>query len=145
MIESSDDRRSIDIFAKKGAPVVAVNDGVVKSLGRSKELGRYVVLQDVYGNRYTYAHLGEVSKYYPVPKSDAGAGLVRTAKAVKANGEGDADPAPRLPASAGRQFDDSDTAPERDRGAEVESHDSSRGLGPRQAAPVRPPRPSRRP
>ena len=28
VIESSDDRRSIDIFANKGAPVVAVNDGV---------------------------------------------------------------------------------------------------------------------
>jgi hypothetical protein len=123
VIESSDDRRSIDIFAKTGAPVVAVNDGVVKDIGRSKKLGRYVVLQDVYGNRYTYAHLGEVSRYYPVPKNDADNGLVRTAKAMKANGD-TADPQPRLPASAGRQLDDSDTAPARDRGAEFESHDA---------------------
>ena len=71
LVESNDSRRSIDIFAKKGAPVVAVNDGVIKKIGKSKKLGRYVVLQDVYGNRYTYAHLGQVSKVYPVPKADA--------------------------------------------------------------------------
>ena len=130
VIESSEDRRSIDIFAKEGAPVVAVNDGVVKAVGRSKKLGRYIVLQDVYGNRYTYAHLGEVSKYYPVPKGDADAGLARTATAIKANGEDGADPRPRLPASAGRQFDDSDTAPERDRGGEIESHDTTQASAP---------------
>ncbi len=62
IIESDDARRSIDIFAKKGAPVVAVNDGVIKKIGRNKKLGRHVVLQDVYGNRYTYAHLGTISK-----------------------------------------------------------------------------------
>jgi Transglycosylase SLT domain/Peptidase family M23 len=130
VIESSDDRRSIDIFAKEGAPVVAVNDGVVKAAGRSKKLGRYVVLQDVYGNRYTYAHLGEISKYYPVPKNDSDGGLAPTAKAVHANGEDSADPRPRLPASAGRQFDDSDTAPARDRGGQVESHDSAQASAP---------------
>ena len=46
---------SIDIFAEPGAPVVAVNDGEIKKIGRSERLGRYVVLQDVYGNRYTYS------------------------------------------------------------------------------------------
>ena len=44
---------------------MAVNDGVIKKIGKSKKLGRYVVLQDVYGNRYTYAHLGSVSKLLP--------------------------------------------------------------------------------
>jgi hypothetical protein len=132
LVESTDDRRSIDIFAKKGAPVVAVNDGVVKRIGRSKKLGRYVVLQDVYGNRYTYAHLGEVSKYYPVPKNDADSGLNRTARAVKANGDDSRDPKPSLPASAGRQLDGSDTAPERDRGAKLDSHDL-----PQPSAPVK--------
>jgi hypothetical protein len=130
VIASSDDRRSIDIFAKKGAPVVAVNDGVVKEIGRSKKLGRFLVLQDVYGNRYTYAHLGEVSKYYPVPKSDSDARLDRTAKAVKANGGDSGDPKPSLPASAGRQLDDSDTAPERDRGGAIESQDLNRPSAP---------------
>ena len=55
----------------QGAPVVAVNDGVIKKIGRSERLGRFVVLQDVYGNRYTYAQLGAVSRVYPVPKEGA--------------------------------------------------------------------------
>jgi hypothetical protein len=49
---------------------VAVNDGEIKDVGHSKELGRYIVLEDAYGNRFTYAGLGEVSKLYPVPKQD---------------------------------------------------------------------------
>ena len=72
LVEDSVTRRGIDIFAREGSPVVAVNDGVIKKIGRSRELGRYVVLQDVYGNRFTYAHLGSVSQSYPVPKEDAG-------------------------------------------------------------------------
>ena len=61
VIESSDDRRSVDIFASKGSPVVAVNDGVIKEVGGNRRIGRHVVLQDVYGNRYTYAGLGRTS------------------------------------------------------------------------------------
>ena len=38
-------RRSIDIFARAGAPVVAVNDGVIRRVGTTKRLGRYVVLR----------------------------------------------------------------------------------------------------
>jgi len=116
LIESSDSRRSIDIFAKKGAPVVAVNDGVIKKIDRNKKLGRYVMLQDVYGNRYTYAHLGQVSKVYPVPKADATPSPDRSARALAAN---DSDPAPAAPASAGRQLDSSDTAKAKDRGGDV--------------------------
>ena len=86
VIESADNRRSIDIFARSGAPVVAVNDGIVKEIGNSAKLGRYLILQDVYGNRYTYAHLGSVSQHYPVPKQDAN-DPDRSARAVKANGD----------------------------------------------------------
>ena len=60
MISSSPTRRGINIFAAEGAPVVAVNDGVIVKMGNSKKLGRYVVLRDAYGNRYTYAKLGEI-------------------------------------------------------------------------------------
>jgi transglycosylase-like protein with SLT domain/peptidase M23-like protein len=116
LVESSDSRRSIDIFAKKGAPVVAVNDGVIKKISKSRKLGRYVVLQDVYGNRYTYAHLGQVSKVYPVPKADATPSPDRSARALAAN---DSDPAPAAPASAGRQLDSSDTAKAKDRSGDV--------------------------
>jgi hypothetical protein len=93
------DRRSIDIFSENGAPVVASNDGVIKKLGRD-----YIVLQDVYGNRYTYSGLGSVSQLYPVPKVDLDVEDT-SAKAVAANT--DSDPKPTQPASAGRQVADS--------------------------------------
>ncbi len=101
VVESKDDRRSVDIFAKKGAPVVATNDGQVKKVGRSRKLGHYVVVQDVYGNRYTYAGLGSTARYYAVPKDEAGSAAAST-RAVKAN-RGARDPKPTRPASAGRQ------------------------------------------
>jgi Transglycosylase SLT domain/Peptidase family M23 len=120
LVESDDSRRSIDIYSKVGAPVVAVNDGEIKKIGRNRKLGRYVVLQDVYGNRYTYAHLGEVSKLYPVPKRDA-SDPKTSASALAAN---PADPKPDAPASAGRQLDSSDTNKERDRGGDVPASDA---------------------
>ncbi|HYJ22590.1 MAG TPA: lytic murein transglycosylase [Solirubrobacterales bacterium] len=60
VISSSPTRRGINIFSQEGAPVVAVNDGVIRKLGNSPQLGKFVVLEDTYGNRYTYAELGEV-------------------------------------------------------------------------------------
>ena len=68
VIESDDGRRSIDIFASKGSPVIAVNDGVIETVGRNRSLGRHVVLEDVYGNRYTYARLGKTSPRAKVGK-----------------------------------------------------------------------------
>jgi len=60
VISSSPTRRGINIYAHRGAPVVAVNDGVIVKLGSSKRLGRYVILRDAYGNRYIYAKLGAI-------------------------------------------------------------------------------------
>ncbi len=100
LIESDDERASIEIYAQQGAPVVATNDGQIKKIGRNRRLGRYVVLQDVYGNRYTYTGLGQTATYYPVPKADA-TDPDNTAQALKANGAGDA--APASPASKGAQ------------------------------------------
>jgi hypothetical protein len=68
VVESDEARRGIKIFSSAKAPIVAVNDGRVVELGRNKRLGRFVMLQDVYGNTYTYAHLGEISRTYPAPK-----------------------------------------------------------------------------
>ena len=93
VVESDGRRRGIDIFAKKGARVVAVNDGKVVKIGRSKRLGRYVKLLDVYGNTYTYAHLGKVATTYPAPKK-------RTAKRSEIRRELKLDKAPKAPASA---------------------------------------------
>jgi Transglycosylase SLT domain len=60
VISSSPTRRGINIFAAEDAPVVAVNDGVIEKMGESDTLGRFVILRDAYGNRYTYAELGEI-------------------------------------------------------------------------------------
>ena len=60
VISSSSTPRGINIFSDEGAPVVAVNDGVIRKLGHSDRLGNFVVLEDTYGNRYTYAELGHL-------------------------------------------------------------------------------------
>jgi hypothetical protein len=60
VISSSPTRRGINIFAAKGSPVVAVNDGVIVKSGDTNVLGRYIVLRDAYGNRFTYAKLGTI-------------------------------------------------------------------------------------
>ncbi len=104
VIESDDGRSEIEIYAEKGAPVVATNDGEIKKIGQNKKLGRYITLQDVYGNRYTYTGLGKTATYYPVPKSDA-TNPNTTAQALKANGTDDDADAPAAPASAGAQPD----------------------------------------
>ena len=68
VIRSSPTRRGINIYTRENAPVVAVNDGIIKRIGKNKTLGRYIVLQDSYGNRFTYARLGRISEVYPAPK-----------------------------------------------------------------------------
>jgi hypothetical protein len=91
-------RRSINIFARRGAPVIAVNDGRVVRLGANAKLGRFVVLEDVYGNRYTYGHLGSVAHKYPVPKPRrANANAARELETPKPDAK------PTAPATAGTQ------------------------------------------
>jgi hypothetical protein len=106
LVESRDRRRSINIFSRRDAPVIAANDGVVKRIGTSGRLGRYIVLQDVYGNRYTYAHLGRISKRYPVPRSNASEPRRDEFRAARESRL----PKPTGPASAGRQVRDEQSA-----------------------------------
>ncbi len=68
VISDSPTRRGINIYSRVNAPVVAVNDGVIIKMGDSDRLGRFIVLQDAYGNRYTYAELGSISDVHPVPR-----------------------------------------------------------------------------
>jgi hypothetical protein len=70
-VVSSVTRRGINIFAKSGSPVVAVQDGKIVKVGNSKRLGNFVQLQDVYGNTYTYAGLKKIATKVPVPKKKA--------------------------------------------------------------------------
>ncbi|MGB2710997.1 MAG: lytic murein transglycosylase, partial [Conexibacter sp.] len=99
LVEGDPSRRSINIYAKRGAPVIAVNDGRVVKLGENERLGRFVVVQDVYGNRYTYAHLRSIARKHPVPKP-------RTVSAAQVRRELQLPPPdakPTAPASAGAQ------------------------------------------
>ena len=92
-------RKSIGIYAKAGSPAVAVQDGEIIQMGVSERLGRYIKLQDVYGNIYTYGNLKKLSKYHPVPKQKlAGKSSTRSIDVAPV------DPAPTVAASAGKQL-----------------------------------------
>src|SRR5204863_338297 len=67
VVSSSPTRRGINIYSHDGAPVVAVNDGTIVRKGRNAKLGRFLVLEDGYGNKFTYAQLGDIAKTYHVP------------------------------------------------------------------------------
>ena len=98
VVNSDVRRRSINIFSRRGAPVIAVQDGVVRKIGESRTQGKYLVLQDAYGNRYTYAHLGSVQSDYPAPKPQK-----VSRSAVEQELKLPEDPTPNEPASAGTQ------------------------------------------
>jgi Transglycosylase SLT domain/Peptidase family M23 len=124
LVNASAHRRSINIYTRRGAPVIAVNDGVVKKVGSNSKLGRYVILQDVYGNRYTYAHLGSVSDRYPVPRSLEDGAAVRDEFRFANEPKPETLPKPSAPASAGTQRTASTaavTAPPSDGGDPVAS------------------------
>ncbi len=97
-VASKGDRESIDIFSRKGAPVIAVNDGEIVETGQSKKLGRFVVLKDYSGNRYTYSQLGSVVGSYPAPKEKK-----VSQEEIRDELNLPKDPKPTLPASAGAQ------------------------------------------
>jgi murein DD-endopeptidase MepM/ murein hydrolase activator NlpD len=102
VVSTSPTRRGINIYSREGAPVVAVNDGVITRMGKSKELGRFIVLRDAYGNRFTYAELDKVSEVFPVPKQDRLSS--DDFKLVTPD-----DPKPDRPASAGVQRPESES------------------------------------
>jgi len=98
-VESDSARKGIDIFAKRGSPVISVQDGKITKIGQSKRLGRFIQLQDVYGNTYTYGHLKKISKAYPQPKQKLQS-KDAIARELDLAGK---DPAPTSAASAGSQ------------------------------------------
>jgi hypothetical protein len=69
LIQAEKDRRGINVYARAGAPVIAVNDGKIVKIGKTERLGNFVQLQDVYGNTYTYGHLKKVSELYPAARA----------------------------------------------------------------------------
>jgi hypothetical protein len=95
-IESTS-RRGLNIFAKSGSRVIAVQDGTIVKVGNSTRLGNFVVLRDVYGNSYTYAGLKKVATQVLVPKekTQSKASVAKELSLPK-------DKAPAAAASAGR-------------------------------------------
>ena len=123
-VASSSTRRGINIYAKAGSPVIAVQDGKIVKMGRTDRLGKFIQLRDVYGNTYTYAHLKKLSLAYPVPKektvSDAQVHKELHLAAPKK------DPKPTAPASAGTQVEPAPAAPADGAGAAATSGAAAR-------------------
>jgi soluble lytic murein transglycosylase-like protein len=88
-----------ELLARRGAPVVAVEDGRIVGIGHSRKLGRYLVLRDTYGDLFTYAGLGSIAPDYRLPKP----ALVQVPKGALQSDESASDPMPKQAASAGRQ------------------------------------------
>jgi hypothetical protein len=98
VVSDSPTRRGINIYSSVNAPVVAVNDGVITALGQNEKLGRYIILTDAYGNRYTYAGLGGIADSHPVLKEHA---LTAADFKLESPKGGDQPAAPSTPATAG--------------------------------------------
>lgn len=92
-------QRFVELRAPASAPVVAVQDGKVIAIGRSRKLGRYLVLRDVFGDVFTYADLGKVARTYAPPKRTKGS--VPGIALAGAQGAGEATPS--QPATKGSQ------------------------------------------
>jgi hypothetical protein len=111
-IDSNPKQKAVAIYARRGSPVIAANDGKVVGLGRNGQWGRYLQLQDSNGNVYTYANLGSVPRMYPVPKPVrlSAAGVVR-ALAAPAPKSQSRPQKPSAPATAGSQNASSPAGP----------------------------------
>ncbi|MGH2840718.1 MAG: hypothetical protein ACRDKY_07835, partial [Solirubrobacteraceae bacterium] len=99
-VESNGARRGINIYADEQSRVIAVQDGKITAAGESTRLGRYVRMRDVYGNTYTYGHLGTVATKVAVPKrkTQSKASIANELELPKN------DPKPKAAASAGKQL-----------------------------------------
>ena len=63
----------LDLMSSPSATVVAVQDGRIVRIGETRELGKYVILRDVYGDVFTYAGLGSIAPTYTLPHSASSA------------------------------------------------------------------------
>jgi hypothetical protein len=88
----------VDLMSARNANVVAVQDGRIVQIGETRELGKYVVLRDVYGDLFTYAGLGTVAPTYTLSHAASAAKQTPAATIAKTH-----DRAPSRPATAGRQ------------------------------------------
>jgi hypothetical protein len=104
-IESVKTRRAINIYAKAGSPVIAVQDGRIVKIGTNPRLGKFIMLRDAYGNTYTYGRLKKLAHTYPVPKAQSVTAnqVDKELNLSKAKANAKSDPKPTVAASAGSQ------------------------------------------
>jgi hypothetical protein len=88
----------VDLMSAPNANVVAVQDGRIMQIGETRELGKYVVLRDVYGDLFTYAGLGSIAPTYTRPHTAPTARETPAAMIATTH-----DHAPSQAATAGRQ------------------------------------------
>jgi hypothetical protein len=88
----------VELLSAPNALVVAVQDGRITRIGDSRQLGKYLVLRDVYGDVFTYAGLGSIAPTYVLPKASVAHARSPVVEAASTRG-----PAPSQPASAGTQ------------------------------------------
>ena len=81
---------AVTLSAPAGAPVIAVGDGHVVEIGHNRALGRFVTIEDSYGNRFTYARLGALEQVYPVlkPRVQSAARVARELQVQSAGAAG---------------------------------------------------------
>src|SRR5947209_2742783 len=89
----------VDLMSTPNANVVAVQDGRIMRIGETRELGKYVVLSDVYGDLFTYAGLGSIAPTYTPRRAPSAAPQSPAATIADTH-----DRAPSQPATAGRQL-----------------------------------------
>jgi murein DD-endopeptidase MepM/ murein hydrolase activator NlpD len=66
----ADERRpGVNVFAEPGSAVVAVQDGKIVRIGKTRRLGRFVQLRDAFGNTYTYARLSKLARTLSLERS----------------------------------------------------------------------------
>jgi soluble lytic murein transglycosylase-like protein len=88
----------VELTSAPNASVVAVQGGRIVGLGASRQLGRFLVLRDVYGDVFTYAGLGRIAPSYTLAKPRRA-----SVKSPVVEIASTRDPAPSKPASAGSQ------------------------------------------
>ena len=96
-LKSAPPLQLVDLMSAPNAKVVAAQDGRVVKIGSSRELGKYLILRDVYGDVFTYAGLGSIASHYPKPSThETPASSTPALPAVSNPG-----PKPKLAATAG--------------------------------------------
>ena len=102
------ERRVVNIYAKSGAPAIAVQDGTIVSMGTDPQGGYVIKLRDGFGNTYRYGGLAKLASAYPVPKDETVSKKDVTDELGLSAAK---DKAPALPASAGSQAKPAADAP----------------------------------